>query len=114
MTARDIKTGDVFGKWIAVSRAPNGKRNEIYWVCRCTCTDQCQVIKPVCGTSLVHSRSLSCGAASRGRRHEGKALKQRREAVQDCLAALAAIAEIVSSFALAERAGRGKRAVGGM
>ena len=50
------RTGQKFGRWTVISRAPN-KGKKVMWNCKCDCGTE----KIVCGSSLQEGRSTSCG-----------------------------------------------------
>ena len=50
-------TGQKFGRWTVVSRAPNGPKSHAFWNCRCECGTE----RSVCHSSLVAGTSKSCG-----------------------------------------------------
>ena len=50
-------TNQVFERWTVISRAPNNKRGETMWNCRCECGKE----KIVNGYSLRNGTSKSCG-----------------------------------------------------
>ena len=52
---RDL-TGQKFGAWSVISRAPN-KNNLVYWHCRC----DCGIEKDVRSASLIKGTSTNCG-----------------------------------------------------
>ena len=61
-------TGQIFGRWTVVSRAPNrvsksGKTRSIMWNCRC----QCGTEKAVGARALKTGMSLSCGCLQKER-----------------------------------------------
>lgn len=55
-----IKTGDTFGRWTALE---SYDRADLRVLCRCECGTE----RRVHGTSLTHSRSLSCGLCVKSR-----------------------------------------------
>ena len=52
-------TGQDFGYWHVLERAPNAKDGKAYWICKCTLCNK--TIKPVAGSHLRAGRSTSCG-----------------------------------------------------
>jgi hypothetical protein len=50
-------TGQKFGRWLVISRAPNGPKSRAYWNCICECGTE----RSVCHSSLVIGTSKSCG-----------------------------------------------------
>lgn len=58
--AKDL-VGIKYGKWLVLSRFPNGHRDKIMWECRCVCG----LIKPVSSATLKNGESKSCGCAPR-------------------------------------------------
>ena len=50
-------TGQRFGRWTVIERAPNGNHRQTRWWCRC----DCGTIKPVQSQHLREGRSVSCG-----------------------------------------------------
>lgn len=78
--AADI-SGRRFGIWTVLGRAPKGKSNSAYWMCRCDCGTE----RPVAGTDLSRGRSLCCGcignaaAAERGRANTTHGMRGSRE-----------------------------------
>lgn len=49
-------TGQKFGYWTVIKKMPN-KKNRIYWLCRCDCGTEREVIS----TQLICGKSTSCG-----------------------------------------------------
>lgn len=56
MPALKDLTGQKFGRWTVLSKAPSRNR-AVYWLCQC----DCGTIKEVKGASLTSGRSSSCG-----------------------------------------------------
>lgn len=54
---KDI-TGERFGRWTVMARAPNGSSNQAMWLCQCDCGSEPKVVS---GSDLRIGRSLSCG-----------------------------------------------------
>lgn len=52
-------TGQKFGKWKVLERAPNDKKGNAMWLCECGCENQTRKI--VSGHSLRNKSSQSCG-----------------------------------------------------
>ena len=52
-------TGQDFGYWHVIERAPNDKRGRSRWLCHCTLCDK--TTKEVSGSHLRSGRSTSCG-----------------------------------------------------
>ena len=52
-------TGQDFGYWHVIERAPNDKYGKAYWLCKCSLCGE--TIKKVAGTHLRSGASTSCG-----------------------------------------------------
>jgi hypothetical protein len=52
-------TGQRFGRWLVLERAPNNKWNQPCWFCFCTCN--CDTFRIVTGGALTTETSTSCG-----------------------------------------------------
>lgn len=50
-------TGQRFGRWEVLKKAPPGRKGSAYWVCKC----DCGTIRDVCGQQLRKGNSKSCG-----------------------------------------------------
>jgi hypothetical protein len=61
-TAQDL-TGQVFGAWVVLRRAPNAENaaRSVMWLCVCACG----VERAVLANSLRRGRSTNCGCAAR-------------------------------------------------
>ncbi len=53
-------TGQTFGRWTVIFRAPYDHRGKSQWFCKC----ECQTIRMVSDANLVSGQSLSCGCYS--------------------------------------------------
>lgn len=66
-------TGQKFGRWTVINRAPNNRANNTMWWCACECGTE----RAVTGDDLKSGKSFSCGCkrsettAFRNRRHDG-------------------------------------------
>lgn len=58
---REDLTGQQFGKWTVIERAENSDKNEVRYLCRCSCANQTEKI--VLARSLKSGVSQSCGCA---------------------------------------------------
>lgn len=60
MHLRDL-TGEEFGRWIVLKRAPSrasvGGQRRTYWLCRCTCGE----VREVLALQLTSGGTVSCG-----------------------------------------------------
>ena len=50
--------GERFGKLTVIERAPNNRRGQAMWICKCDCGENSQ---PIIGTSLRSGKTHSCG-----------------------------------------------------
>jgi hypothetical protein len=62
MIFKDL-TGQQFGRWTVLGRAPNGKGGAVRYYCVCSCENRTE--KVVAGGSLVFGNTQSCGCLAR-------------------------------------------------
>jgi hypothetical protein len=63
-----INKGDIYGEWTVISSVPVKKNNVNYWLCRCSCGKQ----KEVMARYLYNGSSKSCGCSKSKNKREKK------------------------------------------